>query len=136
MIYSKERTENVKESIEEIEISDKERQDLEEEPVVEIIIEPSHEAKSTWNSVDVESSDFELLANIKEHMFEVNDVDSFDIQGLEKPALDIEYLDDFTVEVNEEIVALRALNRNVELCEAEQIDDIFIKGEPRQYNDE
>ena len=76
------------------------------------------------------------MGNPKEHVFEVNDVDSFDIQGLEKPALDIEYLDDFTVEVNEEIVALRALNRNVELCEAEHIDDMFIKGEPRQYNDE
>ena len=79
--------------------------------------------------VVAEDSSFELARKPVSEL-EVIGVDSFDVQALVRPALDMEYLDEITIDIDEKCFANDLLERNIKTTEMESVDEIGIAGQP------
>ena len=121
-IEAQQRSELVAEVIDDIFVAKKEKAALEEESIDEINIA----AKTTWDDLVVaEDSSFELARKPVSEL-EVIGVDSFDVQALVRPTLDVEYLDEIIIDIDEKIL----LERNIKYTEMESVDEIGIAGQP------
>ena len=121
-INAQERAELIAEVIDDIFVAKKEKAALEEESIDEINIA----AKTTWDDLVVaEDSSFELARKPVSEL-EVIGVDSFDVQALVRPTLDVEYLDEIIIDMDEKIL----LDRNIKYTEVESVDEIGIAGQP------
>ena len=138
-----------------------EKAPLEVEPVDEMSVPSTYQklAKSTWDTLDVQGSGFELLGHPIVSRLESQDVDSIEIQGeikprewdcdlemdfnddviiyaKEKPELEIDFIDEFMIQTSADEISLKAARKNVEVSEVEYVDEISLKGEKRKYDDE
>ena len=125
-IPAEQRSELVAEVIDDIYIAKREKPALEEESIDEIGIA----AKTTWDELVVaEDSSFELARKPVSEL-EVIEVDSFDVQALVRPTLDVEYLDEISIDIDEKCFNNDLLERNIKYTEMESVDEIGIAGQP------
>ena len=113
-IPSVERPELYAEVIDDIFIAKRPRAELEEESIDEIGIA----AKTTWDSLVVaEDSGFELAGK------PVSELEVIEV-------LDMEYLDEITIDIDEKCFNNDLLERNIKTTEMESVDEIGIIGAP------
>ena len=129
-INAVERPELYAEVIDEVYIARRPKPDLEEESIDEINIA----AKTTWDSLVVaEDSGFELAGKPVSEL-EVIGVDSFDVQALVRPTLDMEYLDEIQIDIDYKCFNNDLYERNIKYTEMESVDEIGIAGQPIPEN--
>ena len=142
------------EIVDELSIQSDNRSPLFVEPVDELSVPNEYDiklAKSTWDSLDVQGSGFELLGNPIVSRLENQDVDGFEskvedkprdwncdleidynddleIFAPEKPELEIEFLDDFKIETSKYDISKKAANKINETSKIIKVDKIMIKG--------
>ena len=85
-------------------------------------------AKSTWDSLDVQGSGFELLGNPIVSRLENQDVSKSEPQGEKQPKkLDIEYLDELKIKSSEKATNLINIEKNNKKCKIIKSDKFTIK---------
>ena len=115
------------EGVDEISIERLTKPGLSEEAVDEISVTEDNKklVKSTWDSLDVQGSGFELLGKPIVSRLENQDVSAQVKQKTKK--LDIEYLDELTIKKSEEAINIRNIEKNIKKCKIVKSDKFIIK---------
>ena len=146
------------EIVDELSIKSNDRSPLFIEPVDELTVPSQLDlklAKSTWDSLDVQGSGFELLGNPTVSRLENQDVGKFETQGenkprdwncdleidygdeliidgLEKPVLEIEFLDDFMIQTSKDDISVIAAEKVNETSRISKGDKISYRGKKQK----
>ena len=146
------------EIVDDLSIQSNERSPLLVEPVDELLITNDLDiklAKSTWDSLDVQGSGFELLGNPTVSRLESQDVglietqgenkpkdwnceleidynDDLIIDGLEKPVLKIDFLDSFIIQTSKDDISVISAERVNKKSRISKGDKISFRGKKQK----